>query len=474
MEKAGPVILSMFVAHKTSLKIALKKKAGLKDLADLETRLLNSDRLAGFETRLSQLELKMKEFEFSNDEDEDQEEEYDEINSQHLDDIELSVEKERRRNKTAQSSRTEEGLPERMMTGSRESGLDSLESVPRQPSNYKSRGTIGSQSKGGSNRHLLMLARDLSSANDKIDRLTLDFSIASNEIETVKGNIEALLADYASIQTISESLKKEALQMSQQNSQLQQVLEEAKQKTHQMKHEVHSALDEFRADNNKHLSRLILLEAEQGALKNESLASRKRLQKKFDESIEFLTKVNDHSEHLFKEIKQLKASLEASDNASLQEISAMKRDINYLMGPVQDYMFVKGKESEVLNEEVKRHQDLFRKLAEEYISILDVKMAPQDSTHRTSLKSEEVLRLKQENAHLRASTASPSILRHPPNTMISPTSSLRFTKANFDWTKISHRDEGSLKAMTRPRSRIDSLSNSYRDTPRRLNISIKR
>mmetsp|Transcript_9338 Transcript_9338/g.17913 ORF Transcript_9338/g.17913 Transcript_9338/m.17913 type:complete len:473 (+) Transcript_9338:4781-6199(+) len=472
MEKSTPIILSMFEAYKAKLKIELSRKATLEDLEDLEARLMNSERLLNIEARVSQLEVKMREFEFTHDEDD---EEYDEIDSQHLDDIEVSVEKERKRNRSAnsQSFKTEEGVPERMNTNS----IESMESSMQPQSIYKSRGTIGSpklSSKGGSKRHLLMLARDLSSANDKIDKLTLDFGATGRDLDKVRGDIEELLMQYGSMQLISESLKKESMHMNQQNENLQRVLEEASSKTKQMKEEVKGALEEFRIENGKHLSRLVMLETEQGALRNEAMTFRKKLQRKFDESIEFMKKINDQTDRLFKDMKGLKGSLNISESSTLQEVASMKRELMMLKGPLQDFLLVKGKESEILSEEVKRHQDLFRKMAEEYITILDVKMrSPQDSTQRTSLQFEEVLRLKQENAHLRASTASPSVAHQLPNVVSSPSGRLRFSKTNFDWGKLSQR-EGSLKAVSRPKSRIESLNSSYRETPRKLNITIKR
>lgn len=456
-------MLSMFEAHKTKLKIELSRKASLQDLQDLEIRLKRAQDQEHVEARLSQIELKMREFEFTNDENEEEE-----IDSQNLDDIEVSVEKERRRNKSSSHSfKTDEGVPDVLNSVSRGSMAESVE-----PSMHtKSRGTLGSrrlQAIGGSRRQLMMLARDLSSANDKIDRLTLDFESATKNLEKVKADQENMITQYTTMKSVSASLKKEAYLMSQQNEQLKQVLEEASAKTKLMKEDVKAALEDFRAESSKHLSRLVFLESQQGGLKTEWLTFKKQLQKKFNESIGFMAKINERSEHLSKDVKGLKCTVGAAEAGSLQDIAALRRDIGLLKGPMHDYLIVKDKESEVLTEEVKRNQDLFRKLSEEYVAILENK--PNTEQPKGSLQAEELLRLKKENAHLRTASASPAFSN--PITGTSQ-SILRITNSNFN-TRNHTKKADSSKSMSRPRSCVESLSNSYRETPRRIKPSSRK
>jgi hypothetical protein len=471
MEKAS-VMISMLEAHKSKIRIELSRMASLQDLEALAQRIQSSEQLTNIEVRLSLLEGKMKEFDLTND---DADEEQDEIDSQFMDDIEFSVEKERRR---GQSVKTEGVYTEKsgVNSGSRESMGESEVSSLVQASVYKSRGTLGSgklSSKGGSKRHILMLTRDMSSVNDKIDKLTIDFGATSEGLEKLRKDLVKMQTNYRDMLQYSETVKKEADLMGKRNDEMQVVLEKAASKSRRMKEEINTVIEDFRTESGKQLTRLVNLETEVGNARHEGHSFKIKIAKKFDESIEFMGKLSDTAEKLFREMRGLKQLVGKSEAATQRELGVLNHEIGVLKGPVHEYLQVKGRESEVLNEEVKRHQGLFRKMAEEYISILEVKMkSPLDSTQRTYPHSEEVFRLKQENAHLRAATASPAAMSQLPNSA-SPAGILRFTSTNFDWEKLRHRG-GSLKPTSRPRSRLESARNSFRETPRQLNISIKR
>jgi hypothetical protein len=452
MEHSNQVILAMFEAFRTKLRIDISRKASLEDFEALAAKLDNLEQLNNIEFRVRSIEEKMKEFDFDHAAEEEEEE--DDIDSQFLDDIEVSVEKERRRNSSKPN-----------LLSSKESLEESVESNLLRPSVFRSKGTLGS-AKGGTNKHMLMMVRDLSAANDKIDRLTLDFGELSTQLEKMQSDQAKLQTYFNDMLTYSEKLKKEAELMGQQNEKFQQVLQEASAKTKHMKEDVGELIEEFRAESGKLTHRLVNLEIEQGTIKHEGQIFRMKLQQKFDESIDFMSNIKGKSGTLFKELKDLKAYVKLFEADIQRELGVVRQELGHLMGPAKEYMEVKGRESETLNEEVKRHQGLFRKLAEEYISMLDISMKSPDNTQRSFVPPEEILRLKQENAHLRACTASPSNKLHLPQ-VASP---LRLSKLNFDFERLK---TSSLRSTSRQYSRVTPLIIS-RETPRQLNISVRR
>jgi hypothetical protein len=457
MEQACQVILAMFEAHRSKLKIDLSRKANIEDLQALAAKLDNPEQFKNIELRVSTLEKQIKVLDFDNVAEEEEDE--DDIDSHFLEDIEVSVEKERRRNKDSRD--TERSKQNEL--GSRESLQESIGSNLQRPLAFRSRGTLGS---GGTNKHMLMMGRDLSAANDKIGKLTLDFEELSAQLVKMRSDQKKLQTHFNDMLTYSEKLKKEAVLMGQQNEKFQHVLQEANAKTKLIKEDVGALIEEVRAENGKLTHRLVNLETEHGTIKHEGLSFRKKLQFKFDESIELISNVKGKSGRLFKELKDLKAYVKLLEADTQREIGGVKEELGHLMGPAKEYMEMKGRESETLNEEVRRHQGLFRKLAEEYISMLDISMKSHDSPQRSFVPPEEILRLKQENAHLRASTTSPFSKLHLPD-VASP---LRFSKLNFDFERLK---TSSLRSPSRPYSRVTPLITS-RETPRQLNISVKR
>lgn len=488
MDKATPVILSMFEAFKTKVKIEMSRKPSFKDLESLETQILNSEKLGALETRITQLETKLKEFEFAPPEDE--EEEYDDIDSQYLDDIEVSVEKERRRHHNSNprivgsdelmtefhNTRSKGSLTVR--TDSRLQGDELLDSSPRQlqgNSPYKSRATLSSQRQTGmsaaSNRQMMVLMRDLASANEKINKLAIDFDVFIKEIELLRSEFQSQQVLFTHMQSQSSTLQHEATQMSKQNEQLQVVLEDAANKTRRMKEEVNVVVDEFRAESGKHLHRLVNLETEIREVKNKAYITKAKTKKKLVEFFDHTSKVNDRADRMIKELRSLKGIVENSDSSAADEIARLRFDLEILKGPVQEYLEVKGKETEILSEEVRRHQGLFRMLAEEYIAILDIKLkAPNDPSAKLIQSVDEIVRLKQENALLRSSTASPVKF---PSVGASPSYNHRYSKSTIDWDRMRFANS-SMKASPRPTSILETTSSPIRASPRRLKISIKR
>jgi hypothetical protein len=483
MEPPGPVIISMFEAYKAAIKIELSRKANYRDLEAMATRILASEQLNKLEARIGRLEASMKDLDALHAQ-LGEEEEQDEIDSAHADDLEISVEKERRRqfSSNSRSFNTDEGklsgvqstMSKETISVRADSRLQVVDSTileEDRPSQGKNRGTIGSSrgQSGSSNRQMLMLTREVNAANDKVNRLAKEFDGLIGDVESVKESMRAQQTLYTKLQVYSETLKHEAKVMGERNEQLQSVIEEAEVRTTKMKEEVRGVVDDYRTETAKYLSRFVGLETEIRDVRTDSHACNIKALKKFKKAFGLIAKSEEQSKSNTKEVKEFKALLWSSEASTLEEISSLKEELRLLKGPVQNYLEVKSKESEVLAEEVRRYQRLFRQLAEEYIAILDVKSKGVcDTPQNIQLMTEEVVRLKQENVSLRVSSTSPMKLPVISTSRVAH----RYSKSTVLCDQPT-RTNSSLKKAKLPPSYLETLSSSLRESPRRLNITYK-
>jgi hypothetical protein len=233
---------------------------------------------------------------------------------------------------------------------------------------------------------------------------------------------------------------------------------------------VHRLLHDFNDKESEKLKRIKKLEIA-SEIHAKDLEKLRTIQKeKINECIKAIHSLNNQHENSLKDYKNFLDEYSKFQADLEQELNEVKNEIFSVKGPLTSLVTHKFIENEVLCEDIKRQQDVFRSLLDDYAnSIEKQKMNPPSSisTRESVQKYYEHMRLKKENVKLRASSFTPSNI-HRPNTAASQFG----RRSAFSRSDADHEVNVSMPVTrlgnhgsNRP-SRQGSSQNTSRDTTR--------
>lgn len=411
MDKASQVLFSMFEAFKVSVKLDIAKKA---EVADLEKFKLNFPTFYGFESfeaRLSSLENKVKELMWDDQHHEAKDEVLLSLPGE-LDDLEISLEKERRRKGLSESSligfAVSDSKGEELKTHESIGTLDELEDSFSQFRSLANTGTKASASDIGLSqklmkrmqRQMLMLTKDYEQNKDRIDELGISLSSLQGSLTTVQGQLHSLPQYYQSFESQVKGVATESNYLRAKAQDIERLFASYQAFTTQVKLELSDSLARLHKDSSIHLTRIVAVETKVDTTSSEFKLFRGQAKDKINGCLEFVKQIAN-------EFTTLKRNVIAAETEILKHESAFKRDVlkvrtelETMKEPVKEYIDCKARETETLAEEVKRNQELFRKLAVEYTAVVTSPMM----NRTTGFESDEPKLVQLKN---RPFTASP-------------------------------------------------------------------